>query len=208
MTDSQTIAAVLLIVGPLLGAVPVANPSLIPVWSASREARLAIVGAHRREWALLNAGFGFATVLTATGLAIVALGTALETARAGGLVLALVAYALGGTLWLSALAIRTRTAPSLADMVAAGTDPGPAETLVGAATTGLFDGFVVATCAALVALGATFLLAGGVAAPVAGLIALAGALCMTWLVATGDVIPAVLYLPTLLLGIAMLAGWT
>lgn len=208
MTDSQTVAAALLIVGPLLGAVPVANPSLIPVWSAPRETHLAIVRAHRREWALLNVGFGFATVLTTTGLAIVALNTPPDTAQAAGLALSFVTYTLGGALWLAVLAIRSLTTPSLGDLVAAGTDPGPAETLVGGASSGLFSGFVVATCAALLVLGATFLLAGGLAAPVAALIALAGLGCMAWLMMTGDVIPAVLYLPTLLLGIALLAGWT
>lgn len=60
------------------------------------------------------------------------------------------------------------------------------------------------TCAALVVLGATYLVGGGVPLPVAGLLALGGAGCLGWLAVAGDVIPAVLYLPTLLLGVALL----
>jgi hypothetical protein len=206
MTASETTAAVLLVVGPLLGAVPVAHPRLIPIWSMARDDFVRTVGAHRRAWAWLNAGFGFATVLTTAGLAIVAAQDP-GSSRAAGLVLALVAYAMGGTLWLTALAIRSRTTPALADLDAPGVDPGPAEVLVGSATSGAFAGYAALTCAALVVLGVTYLVTGGIAAPVAALIALGGVGCLVWLLAAGDLIPAVLYLPMLLLGIALLAGW-
>jgi hypothetical protein len=207
-SDAQTISAALLIVGPLLGVVPVGNPALIPVWRMSREDHIRTVATHRQAWAMLNLGFGLATVLTASGLAILALAADPASVRAAGLTLAFVAYALGGALWTAVLAIRTRTTPVLGDMVADGAGPGPAEALVGAATTGMFDGFVVATSAALIALGVTMLVAGGVAAPVAGVVALGGVGGLAWLAIAGDVIPAALYLPTLLLGIALLAGWT
>lgn len=207
MTDSDRIAAVLLIAGPLLGALPVANPRLLRIWSMERDDHVRTVGAHRRAWAWLNAGFGFATVLTTAGLAIGVLGSTAGSAQAAGLVLAWVAYALGGALWLAVLAIRTRTTPAMADLAARGAAAGPAETLVGELGSGLFAAFVVLTSVALVVLGATFLVTGGLALPVAVVIALGGVGCLGWLVATGDVIPAVLYLPTMLLGIALLAGW-
>ncbi len=73
MPESITVAGVLLVVGPILGAIPVANPSLFRVWSASRDEHLATIGAHRLAWTLLNLGFGFATIATAAGLAILAL---------------------------------------------------------------------------------------------------------------------------------------
>ena len=57
MPDSQTVAALLLVFGPLLGAVPVANPRLVRIWAMSREDHVATVGANRRGWQLLNAGF-------------------------------------------------------------------------------------------------------------------------------------------------------
>lgn len=207
MTDSVTNASVLLIVGPLLGAVPIANPRLIRVWSMARDDHVRTVGANRRAWALLNAGFGFATVLTTTGLLILAAAEDPATARAAGLDLAWLTYALGGVLWLAVLAIRTRTTPAQADLDARGMDPGPAETLIGSATGGLFNGFVVLTSAALIVLGVTWALSGGVSLPVAGLIVIGGVGCLGWLAVAGDVIPAVLYLPTLLLGVAILAGW-
>ena len=207
-SDAQTVAAVLLIVGPALGAVPVGNPSLVPIWRMVREDHIRTVAAHHRAWAWLNAGFGFATVLTASGLAILATAADPRSARAAGLALAVVAYALGGALWLAVLAIRTRTTPALGDLVADGTDPGTAETLVAAANGGLFQGFVLATCAALVVLGLTLLLGGGIATPVAAIVALSGLGGLAWIATTDDLIPATLYPPTMLLGVAVLLGWS
>jgi hypothetical protein len=93
-------------------------------------------------------------------------------------------------------------------LVAAGTPTEPAETLLGAATGGLFATFSLLTSLALAAIGFTLTLGGGVAAPVAWFATVAGVLTAVWLLVTGDIIPAVLYLPTLLLGIALLVGWT
>ena len=207
MSDGVAIAGVLLVAGPLLGAVPVAHPGLIPVWSAAREDQLAIVGAHRRLWSALNLGFGGATIATTAGLAILTGALDGDAVRWAGLLAATVLYGFGGVLWCAVLAVRARTTPALADLVAAGTDTEPAETLLAAATGGLFAGFVLATATALVVLGLTLLIAGGVAVPVAALTVGFGVIVAAWLVATGDLIPAVLYLPTLVIGIALLAGW-
>ncbi len=208
MTDGEAIAAVLLVAGPVIGAAPVAYPPLIPVWSMSREDHIRTVGRHRRAWLMLNVGFGLATVATSAGLLIIALSAPAGSSRSAGLSVAFVAYVLGGSLWLMVLAARARTTPALADLLAQETDPGPAETLLGAATSGMFEGFVVATSVALIVLGATLLLAGGIAAPVAALIALGGLGGMAWLTIAGDVIPAALYLPTILLGLAFAIGWS
>ena len=67
MPESSLVAAILLVAGPLVGAIPIANPSLMPIWSASREDHLATVRAHRVAWAALNVGFGIATIATASG---------------------------------------------------------------------------------------------------------------------------------------------
>ena len=117
-------------------------------------------------------------------------------------------YAVAGALWCAALAIRTRTTPALAEMAAAGTPTEPAETFLAAALGGLFAAFTLATGAALVAIGLTLALSGGVAAPVAWLATLIAALLTAGFVASGDTIPAVLYLPTLLIGLALLLGWS
>ncbi len=119
-----------------------------------------------------------------------------------------VVYAIAGVLWCAVLAIRNRTTPALADMVAAGTPTEPAETLLGSATGGLFATFTLATGAALVVLGLTLALGGGVAAPVAWLATLIAGLAVGRFLAFGDVIPAVLYFPTLCVGLALLLGWS
>ena len=201
-------AGVLLVVGPILGAIPIANPSLFRVWSASRDEHLATIGAHRLAWTLLNLGFGFATIATVAGLAILALNAEPASARAASLVAVALAYGFGGALWCAVLAIRARTTPALADLVRDGRPTEPGETLLGAALGGLFGAFVVATCAALTVLGLVLLVTGGVAAPVAIATVVVGIATAAWLLVAGDIIPAVLYLPTLLIGVALLAGWT
>jgi hypothetical protein len=208
MPESITAAGVLFVLGPLVGAIPIANPSLLGVWSATRDEHLATIGAHRLAWAVLNLGFGLATIATAAGLAILALASAPDGARAAALVAIAIAYAVGGALWCALLAVRARTTPALADLVRTAKPTEPGESLLGAAQGGLFGAFVVATCVALTALGLTLLLTGGVAAPVAIATVVVGVGTAAWLLIAGDVVPAVLYLPTLLIGVALLAGWT
>jgi hypothetical protein len=198
----------LLLVGPLLGVIPVAYPPLLGIWTTTRENHLRTVGAHRRAWALLNAGFGLATVATTVGLALLAGAPWAAPETATWLIVAALTYAAGGFLWLAVHAIRKRTTPALAELVAGGLGTEPAETLVGAATGGLFGAFVVLTSVALAVLGGGLLVTGGLAAPVAAVVAIAGVLVIGWLVAAGDIIPAVVYLPTMLVGLALLLGWS
>jgi hypothetical protein len=56
----------------------------------------------------------------------------------------------------------------------------------------------------LAGLGAVLLMTGPAPAWVAAALLLTGATATAWLLRTGDLIPAVLYLPTALLGITML----
>jgi hypothetical protein len=208
MADLTTTAGVLLVVGPLLGAIPVAHPDLMRIWSGPRERYLATIGAHRRAWYLLNGGFSFATILTAAGLAVLAVVADLATERGALLLAVAVAYSLGGMPWLAMLAIRAVRDPLLADMVAAGQPTEPAESLVGAATSGLFGSFVFATGTTLLALALVLLGWGGVLPLVAVLAGAVAALVLLIQIRTGDCIPAILYLPTLLVGVALLAGWS
>jgi hypothetical protein len=207
MHDGLDLAGALLLVSAL-GAIPVAYPPLLSVWSASREDAVRIVARHRRAWAFLNAGFAFATLVTTAGLAALAAsldGDAVRTAALWGVALV---YAIVGTLWCAVVAIRTRTTPALLDVGAIEGPPAATEVLLHAATGGMFSAFVLGTAAALVALGGVLLLAGGVAPLVAGTSVVVGALAIVLQLATGDFIPATLYLPTILLGLALLAGWT
>jgi hypothetical protein len=208
MTDGVTVAAALLVAGPVAGAVCLSSPPLFRVWTVPRDEHLAIVGAHRRAWMLANAGFTIAAVVTAAGLAVLAGSLDADAWRQAVLAAVAVVYVIAGTLWCAVVAIRTRTTPALAEMVAAGTLTEPAETLLGAAIGGLFAAFTLATGASLVALGLTLALGGVVAAPVAWLATLISALVIARFLASGDAIPAILYFPTLLIGLALLLGWT
>lgn len=205
MTGTVETAGWLLVAGPALGLIPVAHPALIPIWSMPRVSFITAVAAHRTAWAWLNAGFALATIVTTGGIAALALAMPSRSGTAAVLTCA-VAYGIGGGLWCAVLAIRTRTTPLLGDL--GGNALSSREVaILDAATTGLFQAFVLITCAALAALGLILLLLGFVTMTVAILVLLVGAAGIAWLLVTGDVIPAVLYFPTLLLGLAVLTGW-
>ena len=111
-------------------------------------------------------------------------------------------YALGAVLWCVVLAVRSRTNVLLADL-----DPGaldsPQVRMLEESLTALFQAFVLITAVALAALGATLAFTGTAPAWTAAVLLLTGAAAATWLLRTGDVIPAVLYLPILLLGLTL-----
>ena len=208
MPDGVTVGAVLLVAGPAIGTICLLYPPFWRVWTVAREEHLALVAAHRFAWTIVNVGFTSATVLSAAGLVLLA--TSVDVADGPRAILgaASITYAIAGSLWCAVLAIRNRTTPALAQMVAAGTPTEPAETLLGAALGGLFASFILASTAALVALGATLALGGVVAAPVAWLATLIASGAFARFITSGDVIPAVVYGPTLLVGIALLLGWS
>jgi hypothetical protein len=208
MPDALTLAGVLLVAGALIGAAAASHPALWPVWSAPREERLRIVGAHRLAWIMLNAGFLIATVVTAGGLAALAVAQAEDAGVTAALAAVIVAYAVGGGLWCAVVAIRSLTTPALADLSVRGTDTEPAETLLNAAQLGLFGAYSLLTAVALVALAVVVAVAGVIAVPVAVVAGLIAGVVIAAYLVTGDSVPAVLYLPTILIGIALLAGWT
>lgn len=207
MTDGITVAALLLVIGPVVGGVGVSNPALYGVWSASREEHLATILAHRRAWTSVNAGFAIATLMTAAGLIVLAGAVDVAYGPRAILAAAAIVYAIAGALWCSVLAIRTRTTPALAEMVAAGTPTEPAETLLGETLGGLFAAFVLATGAALFTVGIGLALGGAIAAPVAWFAIVVAVVAVVGFFVSGDVIPAILYPPTLLIGLALLLGW-
>jgi hypothetical protein len=208
MPDALVLAGLLLVLAPLVGLVPVAYPPLFPVWTATREGHIALVGAHRRAWRLLNVGFGVATIGTAGGLAALAVALGGDARLAGAVAALAVGYAMAGVPWLAVLAIRARATPALDDLGVTAAPPGPAEILLGAATGGLFDAFALATGPLLIALCAVLGLTGAIAAPVALIAVLFAAVSTGSQLLTGDTVPALLYPPTLLVGLALLAGWT
>jgi hypothetical protein len=208
MPEPLNLAGLLLVAGALIGAAAASHPVLFPVWSASRDERLRIVGAHRLAWIMLNAGFLIATVVTAGGLAALTVAQADDAGLTAALAAVIVAYAVGGGLWCAMLAVRSLTTPALADLSARGAETEPAETLLNAAQWALFGAFTLLTAVALVVLAIVLAIAGVVAVPVAIVAAVVAGIVIAAYLVTGDSVPAVLYLPTILIGIALLAGWT
>ncbi len=208
MTDGLTVAALLLVVGPIVGGIGLARPALFSVWTAPRDEHLALVHAHRRDWALANAGFATATVATAAGIGVLAGSVDAAQGPRSVLAAASVVYAIAGALWCAVVAIRDRTTPTLAELVAARMPTEPAESLLGAALSGLFSAFMLASSASLVAIGLTLAISGGIAAPVAWVATLIAASPIVGALASREVIPAVIYFPTLLIGLALLLGWS
>jgi hypothetical protein len=206
--EPRVVAGALLLVVPLLAWVLVAHPALFPVWSAERERHLAIVGAHRTAWRFLNAGFAIATVSTVAGLGALVGVAGTDPGVTAALVAVTAGYAVAGGLWCAIVAVRARTTPLLADLVAGGKATEPAEATLGAAVGGLFDAAALATPIVLVLLCATLALAGAVALPVAVLGGLVAAASLAGQLIRGDSVPAVWYVPTQLIGLALLAGWT
>ena len=204
----DTVAGWLLVAGTILGLAPVANPSLLRVFLVSRAEHIAMVGAHRRGWYALNGGFGGATVATTAALAVLAVLADTEDVARAGLVAGTTAYAVGGVLWCAALAIRARVTPALADRSSADATSDPPVSLLDEAQGGLFAAYVLTTAVALVAIGLAIAVGGQVSVVVAALAVVVGVLALVLQLATGDLVPAVLYLPTLALGVALLAGWT
>ena len=206
MADGVALAGWLLVAGTIVGLAPVGNPSLLRIWSVSRAEHISIVAAHRRGWYALNAGFIAGTAATIAGLALTAAAIDGDGDGAGraGLIAGTVGYAVGGVLWSVMLAIRARVTPALAGLDATG----PAARLLDEAQGGLFGAFVLTTAVALIVIGIALAVGGQVSIVVAALAVLVGVAALVLQLATGDLVPAVLYLPTLVLGIALLIGWT
>lgn len=208
MADGITMSAVLLVAGPLVGTACLLYPPFWRVWTVGREEHLALVAAHGTAWTMANVGFAAATVLTAAGLALLAGSLAVGDGARAVLAGSAVAYAIAGTLWCGVQGARHRVTPAIARMVAAGTPTEPAETLLGSAIGGVFEAFMVITEVALIAIGVSLALGGGVGAPAAWLATLVAVVALAGTLKSGATIPAVIYLPTLIVGIALLAGWT
>lgn len=204
MPDAIRVGAALLVAGPIIGALCLMDPGFFRVWSMPRLERLAFVAAHRRAWRMVNVGFVIATVLTASGLSAVCASLDLAGGPGATAVAGTVAYAISGALWCVVLAVRNRTTPLLADLVARGQPTEPAESILGAALGGLFAAFVLTMGTSIIAVAVGLAAGGAVAAPVAWLAGLGAVAAIASQILTGDTIPAVLYLPTPLLGVALL----
>ncbi len=202
MTDPQAVAGWLLVGGPVLGLIPAAHPALVPIWSMPRDAFVSTVATHRVAWAWLNAGFTLASIATTAGL-LALVGSLTDEATSAGALACATGYGVGAVLWCVVLAIRTRTTPLLGDL-GAGALESPAARILDAATTALFQAFALITAVSLAGLAAVLLMTNSSPAWSAAALLLTGVGAAAWLLRTGDLIPALLYVPTVLLGITLL----
>lgn len=192
----------LLVTGAVAFIVGAANPALGAVWSAPLDAQLRLIHDAATAWTITNALFFIGTVLTAAGLWFVperVVGKGWMVARAATLV-----YLLAATAWLASLTFRLAVTPDVATTFASTGSMDPTYVLMARWASGLFGAFTYLAGGSLVALGIA-LIVGRTVSTVAGAFAILIGLAITLGYAIfGDMPPFVAYLPTGLLGIALL----
>ncbi len=200
--DAERFAALLLIGGSICFLVGAFNPVLFSVWTAPTEMQLRLIAERAAAWSISNALFLGATVLTAAGLWLVpdlVGGSGAPVARA-----ATVAYLLGAVAWVMSLAVRLAVAPKTASAFVSTHAVDPSYAGLSSLAGGLFVVFTFVAGASLVALGLS-IVAGGSLPVIAGwFAAVMGGMMVVGYLAAGDMPPFVAYLPTGLLGIALL----
>jgi hypothetical protein len=218
------VAGWLLAIGSLSFLTGALDPALGAVWSATREVQLRLIHDAATAWAVTNALFLIGTVLTAAGLWSVpeyvdgrGTDTAAETAaipgtgaragmriRAGMLARsATIVYLLAAALWIVSLTFRLAVTPGVATTFVASGSLEPAYVLMDRWAGGLFAAFTYLAGGSLIALGAALIL--GRASTVAGWFAVfIGLVIGVGYALAGDMPPFVAYLPTGLLGLALL----
>ena len=155
MPDDLMVAAILLVAGPAIGTVCLFYPPFWRVWTVGR-GRSISPSWPPTAWPGRWPTSGSPPRPSSRPAGSSSCRSVQADARSSAILIAgAVAYAIAGTLWCAVLAIRTRTTPALAALVAAGTPTEPAETLVGSVTGGLFASFLMTTGLALVVIGAT-----------------------------------------------------
>ena len=204
--DAGQWAGLFLTTAVVVGFALLAPTARLPatLWTGSDEVALPLIAQHPLTWRLANLGFAIATALTTAGLWI--LSDAVGDVDGAPVIAGAALYTLASALWLITLLLRLLSVPSVAaGFVATGSiDPAhvPLARLAGA----LFVGFIYLSAAALVAVGAG-LVDGGVISPVFGWISVVvGVGTMGGMIVLGDMLPAIVYLPTGLIGFALLMG--
>lgn len=191
----------LLVTGALAFIVGAANPVLGSVWSAPQDVQLRLVHDAATAWTVTNVLFFIGTTLTAAGLWFVPErvgGRWSAVARAAAVV-----YLLAATAWLASLTFRLAVTPDAAATLAATGSMDPTYVLMARWASGLFGAFTYLAGGSLIALGIA-LLVGRALPALAGAFAIVIGLAIALGYAiVGDMPPFVAYLPTGLLGVAM-----
>jgi hypothetical protein len=198
----SSVAGRLLVLGSVLFIVGAANPALGAVWSAPPETQLRLIHDAATAWTATNILFLVGTVLTATGLWFVP-----ERVGNGGLMLAravAVVYLIGATTWLASLVFRLTVTPQAASALVASGSMDPTFVILNLWADGLFGAFTYIAGGCLVALGVAGLLGRALSAFACWFAIVIGVVVAVGYAIAGDMPPFVAYLPTGLLGIAML----
>jgi len=205
MTD-RSIEGLVLAIGAVLFLIGAANPVLARAWVSPREPYLQIIAGHPTAWRVSNVLFLAGTVLTAAGMVELPLAAGIDTD--GARVLTSIAgfvVAIGAVLWIVSLIGRLAVTTHVASAFVGGSGDAilvPAERWMG----GLFGAFLLLAGLGLGALGVGFIVAP--ALPTLGWVCVAfGVIITGGYLVFGDVPPFVVYLPTGLLGLALLVGW-
>lgn len=204
--NSMDLAGGALALGALCFLVGAANPRVFRVWTSGQDIQFRVIHAHRRSWQATNQLFAIATVLTAAGLTLIP-----DLVGPGGADLARIAvaaYDFGAVLWLASLAFRLVVTPIAAAEFARSGAAEAGYTVVSRWSDGLFAIFTVVTGSSLAILGIAIVAGGVLPALVGWLSILLGVVIAGGYIAAGDMPPFVAYLPTGVLGIAMLLAGT
>lgn len=192
----------LLALGSVLFVVGAANPALGAVWSAPVETQLRLIHDAATAWNVTNALFLVGTVLTTAGLWLVP-----ERVGNGGQSLARaasVAYLVGATAWLASLVFRLTVTPQVASAFVDGGSIDSTYTLVNLWAVGLFGAFTYLAGGSLIAVGVAVILGRAVPAYAAWFAIVIGVVIVIGYAIAGDMPPFAGYLPTGLLGIALM----
>lgn len=192
----------LLVVGSLSFIVAAFNPVLGPVWSAPQDVELRLIHDAATAWTITNVLFAIATVLTAAGIWFVperidARGRSIARA-------ATVVYLIAATSWLVSLTFRLTVTPAAATTFVASGSMDPTYVLLSRWALGLFSAFTYLAGGALVALGVALVVVRAMSAVVAWFAILIGLTIAVGYAVFGDMPPFVAYLPTGLIGLALL----
>jgi hypothetical protein len=200
------VAGAALTLGAVLFLAGAANPRLFEVWTAGEAVQLRLIHARPRSWQVTNLLFAIATVLTAAGLTLTP-----DTIGPGGAPLARLAaamYGIAAVMWLASITFRLFVTPAAAAAFARSGTFEEAYAVTSRWSGGLFAAFTLTAGSSLVVLGVA-VVAGGAVTALAGWLSIAiGAVIVGGYLVARDMPPFVAYLPTGVLGIAILLART
>lgn len=183
----------------LVGPTAFVSPA---IWNGPPEVALRLISEHALLWRVANIGFALATIVTAAGLF---LAPGLVGDRGASIAwVSAVLYLLAAAPWLLMLAIRLAITPDVADGFVAEGTVDPAWVPLDRLSEALFPAFILIASGSIFALGAAVVDGGSLGVPLGWACLIAGFAIGGSFVVIGDTLPAFVYLPTTVVGIAVL----